>query len=125
MIPAIYANGENIHPSNKSLAQGWGSSNWRTYQEGDKKGQVLEEDKDTIKAYQIMKIKYTGHLRGNSWYCDIEARRPTMLVSDPKEKKDMHEIGISMIEPVVQKFLGWEVNEKTGAMTPPKEEKKK
>ena len=103
MLPVIYEYGENIKPSNKSLASNWGGKSWKN-----------DEDKNTIKAYQIMRIKYTGHLRGNEWYCDIEARRPASVTSLTAEAKPRP---ILITENYSKIADGWDYDKKTGAMT--------
>lgn len=106
MLPVIYEYGEKMKPSNKSLAKKWGSANWKS-----------KEDEGTIKAYEIMRIKYTGHLRGNEWYCDIEARRPSSVISLTKEKAEAGPRTIMLTEDFAKKLDGWEYDEGTGAMT--------
>ena len=105
MLPVIYEMGENIKPSNKSLAADWGQSSWQN-----------DGDKDTIKAYQIMKIKYSGHFRGNDWYCDIEARRPTAVTSLKGEGEPAPR-PIRITENYAKIAEGWTYNKTTGAMT--------
>ena len=115
MLPVIYEYGEPIKPSNKSLASNWGGSSWGR----DENGNVKDEEKDTVKAYQIMRIKYTGHLRGNEWFCDIEARRPASVTSLTAEAKPRP---ILLTEDFAKKLKGWKLNEETGALTRPNAE---
>lgn len=112
MMPQIYEYGQNIKPSNKTLANQWGSSRWRKDKDT---GKTVAEDQDTIKAYQIMKIKYRGHLRGNEWFCDIEARRPDIIAERIDEVKPR---AIWLTEDAAGKLkqLGWEYDPKTGDM---------
>lgn len=115
MIPVIYDMGQNIKPANKTLANQWGSYKWRVDKDTKK---VIDEDKDTIKAYQIMKIKYTGHLRGNQWFCDIEARRPE-LIQDRIEEVKPATLWLTEDQAKLQK--GWTYDEETGEMRKRKE----
>ena len=111
MLPVIYDMGQNMKPSNKSLAAQWGSANWRKDKDT---GETVAEDKDTIKAYQIMKIKYHGHLRGNEWYCDIEARRPDIIQNRIEEATPET---IRLTEDYSKFAEGWDYDEKTGELT--------
>lgn len=113
LIPAIYEAGENIRPDNQTIAQKWGSSSW-----------TEDTDKGTVKAYQIMKVKYSGHLRGGEWFCDIEARRPTDLQSLETAADGIRPILLT--EDYGKILKGWSLDEKTGALTrKEKEEDKK
>lgn len=111
MLPVIYDMGQNMKPSNKALSEQWGSASWRKDKDT---GETVAEDKDTIKAYQIMKIKYQGHLRGNEWYCDIEARRPDIIQNRIEEVTPET---IRLTEDYSKIMEGWVLNEKTGELT--------
>ena len=108
LMPAIYESGEYVKPNNQSLAYAWGG--WTN------KGEEERGDWGKVKAYQIMKIKYSGHLRGNEWYCDIEARRPSMTLTETPGDEIY---AIRLTEDWSKKLEGWKVDEVTGAMTPP------
>ena len=113
MLPVIYEYGQAINPSNKTLAKNWGGEDW----DKDENGNVTPESKDTIKAYQIMKIKFTGHLRGNEWYCDIEARRPDMI--SERVDENIKPRPIRLVETIPEKWRGWRINEETGELLRP------
>lgn len=110
VMPVIYEYGEEIKPNNKSIAERWGGGSWSR----DKDGQPKEGQEGTVKAYQIMKIKYSGHLRGNEWYCDIEGRRPFEIKNKTTEAKPRP---ILLTEDFTKKIAGWDIDERTGAMT--------
>lgn len=108
LMPAIYESGEPVKPSNQALAYNWGG--W------DSKGEEERGNWGTVKAYQIMKIKYSGHLRGSEWFCDIEARRPSMQRTESPEGPIY---SIRLTEDWSKKLEGWKVDEVTGEMSPP------
>lgn len=68
------------------------------------------------KAFQIMKITYTGHMRGNEWFCDIEARCPywaaSLIEDEPKPQV------IALTDDIGGKLKreGWTFDPKTGVM---------
>ena len=94
MIPAIYEVGEDIRPSNSSLGYVWGKGSRRI-------------DSATVKGFQIMKITFSGHFRGNSWFCDIEARTPYKV---EKREDTLQVQKISLTEDISSKMKkeGWE-----------------
>ena len=97
LMPAIYKTGEKI--------------------EVKRDGGVLDKllsDKKYVNAYQIMKITYDGHYRGNQWYCDIEARTPLSMMSNIDTTKVKP---IWLTEDADGTFEGWELNENTGDIT--------
>lgn len=96
MVPVIYEFGQPIKTGDSRVANSW-----------DDRGN------ETVKVYQIMKIKYSGHLRGNQWYCDIEARRPELVEQRIEEVKPQV---LWLTEDMAKYSKGWKYNEETGDM---------
>ena len=76
-------------------------------------GQVIKTKHGEASVYQIMKITYTGHLRGNEWYCDVCARRPMDIQTFKAPPKPRT---FWLTDDLKSQFSEWDVNEKTGEM---------
>jgi len=76
-------------------------------------GQTIKTKHGDASVYQIMKITYTGHIRGNEWYCDVCARRPMDIQTF---KQDAKPRPIWMTADLEGVFENFELNNETGAM---------
>ena len=76
-------------------------------------GQVIETQHGKASVYQIMKITFTGHMRGNEWYCDVSARRPMDIQTFKQNAKPRP---IWMTDDLEKTFDNFVLNEETGEM---------
>ena len=111
MVPAIYEAGEPIIPNSEEVARKWDALDVAV-------GDITKglDRKWGVRAFQIMKITYSGHLRGNHWCCDIEARRPYLVEN---RKDEIAPLDIELTEDVGGKLNkdGWDLDKKTGRLT--------
>lgn len=78
-------------------------------------GQTIDTLHGKASVYQIMKITFTGHLRGNEWYCDVCARRPMEIYNFKAPPKPRT---FWLTKDLKDEFDGWKLNEETGEMRP-------
>lgn len=76
-------------------------------------GQVIKTQHGEASVYQIMKITFTGHMRGNEWYCDVSARRPMDIQTFKQNAKPR---AIWMTDDLEKTFETFVLNEETGEM---------